>query len=142
MYLTPAYFNTMKNPLRLEIIIRGDGFPIGGGHACFLLAALGNCEEMSKCLSFNFPINIAAISEKNRERVRQAFAANLAKLNMWSHLGQMELLGLIINVKVEWGGDEAWMRMMLGLQSSSADLACFKCLWLRPLEKEFGPEIR
>lgn len=121
IYLSCTYFSCLIDPFNLELIVRGDGFPVGDGHAVFMIVTCGNFGGCSKCLGFNFPINLAAISEKNREKVRKAFLLNLIKLNLWSATGKVHLfpeLGISVNIRVEWGGDESWHRMMLGLQSS------------------------
>lgn len=41
-----------------ELIIRGDGFKSGNQHRTFLLATLGNFGLLSKCVLFNFVINL------------------------------------------------------------------------------------
>ena len=127
-----VYMEQMQDPHHLEIIVRGDGLPVGGNHACFLLLTLGNFGILSKCLGFNFPINIAEVDEKNREEVRLAFQHNMDKLNDWARHPIVEIApGITVTVKVEWGGDESWLRMMLGLMSSKEALACIKCHWRR-----------
>lgn len=137
----PAYTQHMHELEDLEIIIRGDGLPVGSRHASFLLLSLGNFGKLSKCLAFNFPINLAEMDEKNREAVRLAFQRNLDKLNKWSREEHVTLYPEVtFHVRVEWGGDESWLRMLLGLLSAKELLACIKCMWMRC--EYYDPEAR
>jgi hypothetical protein len=141
VFSSKTYMQYFDTPTTVEAIVRGDGMPVGSSHACFLLLTFGNFGLFGKCLGFNFPINLAEISEKNREEVREAFWENLCKLNQWSKVGYLQVFPqLTIRIRVEWGGDESWLRMMLGLLSSKEQLACIKCLWLR--DTEYLPETR
>lgn len=65
IYDSKTYMTHVRDPLNLEIIVRSDGMPVGSSHACFLLMTLGNFDELSKCLGFNFCIYLAEVSEKN-----------------------------------------------------------------------------
>lgn len=133
-FKTPAYSQYIADPSNLEIIIRGDGFPVGGKHAVFLLVTLGNFGIRSKCLAFNLPINVAEIDEKNRPAVKQAFKDNLKFANEINKTKCIEFGGRRVKARVEFGGDEAFLRMMLGLQACSELHACIKCLWHRDTE--------
>ncbi len=102
MFSSKTYFGYMQHPEELEIIVRSDGIPVGRRHASFLVATLGNFDVLSKCIGFNFPINIAEVNEKNREDVREAFRANLEILNNWSLMGHVEVFpGVVVKVRVE-----------------------------------------
>jgi len=132
LYFTKFWYQFIKNPHKIELIIRGDGLPLGEGEACFLLLTLGNFGPLCKCLFFNFVISLALISEKNREDVRTAFAENLTILSRWIQDGFIELApGLRIPVEVHWGGDESWLRMLLGLKCGKTNWCCIFCYYLR-----------
>lgn len=70
---SPFYSLFIENPNDLEIIIRGDGFKSGKQPYTFLLASLGNFGMLSKCIIFNFVVNLAAVSESSTEDLRTAF---------------------------------------------------------------------
>jgi hypothetical protein len=126
------YSKYIDTPLDLEVIVRGDGLPVGGSHASFLLLTLGNFGKLGKCLSFNFIIALAEVNEKNQDGIRSSFASTMDQLNRWSRDGYVEVFSdLVCKVRVEYGGDESWLRMMLGFKSASENLACIKCLWQR-----------
>ena len=132
IFLSQTYMEHVEDPLHIELIVRGDGLPVGSSHAVFLVAMLGNFGILGKTLGFNFPLNLAEVSEKNRAKVRLALLENLITLNEWSKVGYVEIFpGLVVHIKVEWGGDESWLRLMLGLLSAKEQLACIKCLWRR-----------
>jgi hypothetical protein len=129
---TPAFARHIADPSCLEIIVRGDGFPVGGKHAIFLVVTLGNFGVLGKSIGFNMPINLAEVDEGNREEVRAALQDNLAACGELARDGHWEVSpGKVVQVRVEYGGDEAWLRMMLGVLSSKESLACLKCFWLR-----------
>lgn len=129
---SPNYRQYFKQDKFLEIIVRGDGMPVGGKKSCFLLVTLGNFEEKSKCLGFNFPVNLAEVDDKNREAVRIAFHHNIKLLNTMAKQQYVILPnGTQVACSVHWGGDEAWLRMLLGLLSAKELLACLRCLWQR-----------
>ncbi len=73
MFSSETYFRYMQHPEKLKIIVRGDGIPVGGRHASFIVATLGNFDVLSKCIGFNFPINIVEVNEKHQEDVREIF---------------------------------------------------------------------
>lgn len=127
------YYNYIDDIDNLEIIVRGDGLLVADGrNCCFLIVTLGNFGMNGKLVGFNFPLCLAEVSESNREDVRKMFFPILKELNELSMCGQVNLCGgLRFNVRVEYGGDESWMRMLLGLKSSRELLACFKCFWER-----------
>lgn len=64
--------------------MRGDGFPVAGGHACFLILTLGNFGKLSKTVSHNFIIGLAEVNEKNHENVYHAFSSVMETLNSWN----------------------------------------------------------
>lgn len=128
---SPVYLSQLKTPQELEIIIRGDGFPVGGKHASFVIASLGNFGQLSQCLAFNFPLVLAEVDEKNRSAIREVFAETFAELNAISRLGRLQIGAKSLRVRVEYGGDESWLRNLLGLKSCREDLGCFKCYWSR-----------
>jgi hypothetical protein len=132
LHSNPAYKEHIQDPNNLELIVRGDGFPVGGKHAIFLIMTLGNFGVLGKSVAFNIPLNLAEVSEKNHAGVRAALAGNLNVLAKLSEQKTLELFpGVHVNVRVEYGGDESWLRMLLGLLSSSELMACLKCIWLR-----------
>ena len=62
VYTHKHYSQFLQNPQHAEIIIRGDGLPVGGRKACFLIATLKNYDLLSKCVAFNFVINLAEVN--------------------------------------------------------------------------------
>lgn len=70
---SPFYSLFIEDPDNLEIIIRGDGFKVGKQPYTFLLASLGNFGMLSKCIIFNFVVNLAAVKESETEDLRTAF---------------------------------------------------------------------
>lgn len=136
LYNNEVYHSGMENPHDLELIIRGDGFPVAANrHACFLMGTFGNFGPLSQCLAFNFPLVLAEVNEKSRNKVRQAFSETLKELNELQKIGFVRINAhLVVKVRVEWGGDESWMRMMLGLKSCKEALGCYNCYWHRASE--------
>lgn len=136
-----AYSTHIADKNNLEIIIRGDGFPVGGKHAIFLIVTLGNFGPLGKCIGFNLPINVAEVDESNLEEVRAALQGNLKTAGEMSQKTKWQFAaGFEPNVRVEYGGDEAWLRMLMGIRSSKEQFACLKCLWLRGTL--YDPETR
>lgn len=70
---SPFYSLFIEDPNNLEIILRGDGFKAGKQPYTFLLTSLGNFGILSKCVLFNFVINLAAVEESSVEDLRTAF---------------------------------------------------------------------
>ncbi len=60
----PFYQPFIQDPEHLEVIVRGDSAPVGGKKASFLLLTLGNFGLFSKCVSFNFLVNLAEVCYK------------------------------------------------------------------------------
>lgn len=138
---SPPHTAHLSDPNELEIIIRGDGFPVGGKHAIFLIVTLGNFGILGKTLGFNLPINLAEVDESNREEVYEALKRNLEEAESISASKVFEVApGVRASARVHYGGDEAWLRMLLGLLSSKEGFACFKCWWLRGTE--YDPQAR
>ena len=48
---------------KIEVLEQGDGFKTLGGKACFLIASIANFNLLSKCVNFNFLINLALVEE-------------------------------------------------------------------------------
>lgn len=141
IYSNETYAKYLEEPRNVELIVRGDGMSVGSNPSCFLICTLGNFGIYSKTLWFNFPICIMNFSEKDREAVCKAAEANLLALNEWQHSGFLEVLpGYEVKIRVEWGGDEAWLRILLGLLSSKEGLACLLCYWLRGMK--YDPSMR
>jgi hypothetical protein len=91
VYTSPFFWLFISDPLNCELIVRGDGLPLRGGLASFLLITLGNFGVLSKCILFNFVINLASIGEKFVEKLKQAFHYNVDKLNSWEWARQVTL---------------------------------------------------
>jgi hypothetical protein len=126
------YSNYISDKENLNIIIRGDGGPVGGGHFIFMIMTLDNFGILSKSLEFNFLINLAEVNEKNREEVRAAFLKNLDTIDMWKKEGYVRVYeNLDLKVKIDFGGDDSWLRMLLGFLSAKELMACLHCLWKR-----------
>lgn len=142
LFENETYSKYIDDPTNLEIICRADGFPCAEGHASFMIVTLGNFGPLSKCLAFNFPIVLAEVNEKHRLQLRQAFRETVDALNTWQRNGHVEVLpGLVCKVIVHWGGDEAFLRTILGLKSCKEDLACIRCMWHRKEEYHEGSRL-
>ena len=61
VYTHNFFSQFLQDPLHAKIVIRGDGLPVGGRKACFLLATVLNFGLLSKCVAFNFVINLAEV---------------------------------------------------------------------------------
>lgn len=71
----------MVNTNKLEIIVRGDCLKAGDRSTCFLIATLGNIGDKEKCVGYNLLLNLAEVSNKNREEVRDCFHHNFQILS-------------------------------------------------------------
>lgn len=73
--------------------------------------------------------------------MRDALFQNLDCLGKIAADKVIELFpGRNVNIRVEYGGDEAWLRLLMGLLTAKEALACLKCLWLRGTD--YDPQER
>lgn len=77
---SPPHAAHLDDPSNIELIIRGDGFPVGKKHAIFLIFTL-NFRVLGKTLGFNLSINLAEVDESNQVEVYAALKANLDEVD-------------------------------------------------------------
>jgi hypothetical protein len=62
---------------------------------------------------------VTQVAEKNHVQLAQAFGRNLERLWRMSVKQQLEVIpGQYVNITVHYGGDESWLRTMLGLKKA------------------------
>ena len=61
IYKRKHYARHLKNRECAKLIVRGDSFVVGGKPASFLILTLLNFGVLSKCIAFNFVINLAEV---------------------------------------------------------------------------------
>ena len=141
--------NQPANNKTIELIICGDGLKTGSAPHTFLLATLGDFGVLSKCILFNFVVNLVAASEKEPDILRQAFRCacmfrsahsgattliffpysyNLNLLEKWTYDGYATLPdGKTVPISVHYGGDNSFLCTMLGLKESKYNNICLHC---------------
>jgi hypothetical protein len=125
--------NLMKDSTVLDIILKLDGFPVGGEQGFCVSITLKNFGFLAKCGCLHFLTNIADISDKDRNLVKIFLAENLVYLNEIASTGFLFLPDWKIKVacSLRIGGDDPMLRVLMGLDSSISSWLCIYCFQLR-----------
>jgi len=138
IFSIPSIRNRIENPEKLVPIIRGDAFPCGGKQCLLISTTLANFGPLCNLKLFNFISNWAYISDKDSEMVKLIWSTNLEILNEIQLIQEifLESEDLTIRCSCKYSGDEAWFRMMNGLNASSSNFCCTKCYHIRDLMED------
>lgn len=113
----------------LEILVNADALPVAGTNCWVVSYSLGNLGRISHSLAGRIIGNIACINDKDFDQVEFFWASNLNYINKISEDGCVfiNVLGVWIKCKVVIGADDAFMRLMKGLDTNSSKLMCSYC---------------
>ena len=100
---------------RFCLIVRGDGMPLGGETWCQLTVGFANHGWLARTLSYMWTCNVALCAEKESELLGDLFQNNLATLQGIIDSGHITFRGWSYPCDVILGGDDPWLRMVLGL---------------------------
>ena len=127
------FFQFVQRPEGVwNVFVRGDGYTVGDDSAVLFVAMLINFGELSKAVSFNWPLFIGQLSEKDVDDLYIAMTPVRQRLDQWIETGMaIPQEGIYIPVHVDFGGDNAWGNMFTGTKVAGGDLGCFSCYWFR-----------
>ena len=113
----------------LEILVNADALPVADGSCWIVSYSLGNLGKMSHTLPGRVIGNIATIKDSNYENVKLFWNTNLEYIENLSREGKdyFKDAGGFIKIKIVVGADDAFMRIMKGLNSNSSRFFCSSC---------------
>lgn len=125
--------NMLQDTEELELIVKLDGFPVGGASGFFITLTLGNFGVACKCSVLQFILLSSNMPEKDRELLEFMFETNIQVLKRISQVGEVFLERAQVNFKATLaiGGDDPILRTILGLTRSGDIWYCIYCFGIR-----------
>ena len=99
----------------LDVIIRGDGVPVGCRTSVQLLIGFANFGCLSRMLPYLWTLAVAVVPKNNTVELSWLWRNNLRWIQKFINTGTMEYCGTEYPTRVFFGGDSPWLRHVLGI---------------------------
>lgn len=118
------------NP-NLVLLVRGDAFPAAGRVLCQLCITILNLGWWSRTKDGTWPLVVADCADSKPDQLRTAFATALPVLQMWIDTqADPRVPGFALRVML--GGDEKFLRVLLGISPSRYFLSVYSAARFAP----------